>query len=107
MIFILIGGSIGAILFTGSKSKINDLKIEFRKNYSSVLLGSSIMYLAYSVMLYALNISRMSYAGTARELTIIVGMIWSYFFLKEKITKLRIFSVIVIFFGAVIISFSN
>ena len=42
------------------------------------------MYLAYSVMLYALNISRMSYAGTARELTIIVGMIWSYFFLKEK-----------------------
>ena len=41
------------------------------------------------------------------ELTIIVGMIWSYFFLKEKITKLRIFSVIVIFFGAVIISFSN
>ena len=106
-ILITIGGSMGAILFTGSKSKINDLKIEFRKNYSSVLLGSSIMYLAYSVMLYALNISRMSYAGTARELTIIVGMIWSYFFLKEKITKLRIFSVIVIFFGAVIISFSN
>ena len=83
-ILITIGGSLGAILFTGSKNKIEDLKFQFKNNYLTVIGGSVIMYIAYSVMLYALNISKMSYAATARELTIMFGIIWSYFFLKRK-----------------------
>lgn len=106
-ILITIGGSLGAIMFTGSKNKIMDLKLHFQKNYSTVIFGSIVMYLAYSVMLYALNISKMSYAATSRELTIIVGIIWSYFFLKEKIYITRFLSIVLIFFGAVIISFSK
>ncbi len=106
-ILITIGGSLGAIIFTGSKNKIVDLRLHFRKNYSTVIVGSTVMYFAYSVMLYALNISKMSYAATARELTIIVGIIWSYFFLKEKITFTRFLSIVIIFCGAVIISFSK
>jgi len=46
----------------------------------------------------------MSYAGTARELTIVVGLIWSYFLLKERITRHRLFAIILIFFGAISIS---
>ena len=65
------------------------------------------MYIAYSVMLYALNISKMSYAATARELTIISGIIWSYFFLKEKLTITRFVAILIIFFGAIIISVSK
>jgi len=106
-ILITIGGSLGAIMFTGSKNKIMDLRLHFQKNYSTVIVGSTVMYFAYSVMLYALNISKMSYAATARELTIIVGIIWSYFFLKEKITFTRFLSIVIIFCGAVIISFSK
>ena len=106
-ILITIGGSLGAIMFTGSKNKILDLRLHFKKNYSTVIVGSTVMYFAYSVMLYALNISKMSYAATARELTIIVGIIWSYFFLKEKITFTRFLSIVIIFCGAVIISFSK
>lgn len=106
-ILITIGGSLGAIMFTGSKNKIMDLKLHLQKNYSTVIFGSIVMYLAYSVMLYALNISKMSYAATSRELTIIVGIIWSYFFLKEKISITRFLSIVLIFFGAVIISFSK
>jgi len=106
-ILITIGGSLGAIIFTGSKNKIMDLRLHFQKNYSTVIVGSTVMYFAYSVMLYALNISKMSYAATARELTIIVGIIWSYFFLKEKITFTRFLSIVIIFCGAVIISFSK
>ena len=106
-ILITIGGSLGAIMFTGSKNKIVDLRLHFQKNYSTVIVGSTVMYFAYSVMLYALNISKMSYAATARELTIIVGIIWSYFFLKEKITFTRFLSIVIIFCGAVIISFSK
>ena len=106
-ILITVGGSLGAIMFTGSKNKIVDLKLQFQNNYKTVIIGSTIMYLAYSVMLYALNISKMSYAATTRELTIMVGIIWSYFFLKEKITFTRFLAILVIFSGALIISFSN
>ena len=106
-ILITVGGSLGAIMFTGSKNKIVDLKLQFQNNYKTVIIGSTIMYLAYSVMLYALNISKMSYAATTRELTIMVGIIWSYFFLKEKITFTRFLAILVIFSGAIIISFSN
>ena len=106
-ILITIGGSLGAIMFTGSKNKIADLKLQFQNNYKTVIIGSTIMYFAYSVMLYALNISKMSYAATTRELTIMVGIIWSYFFLKEKITLTRFLAILVIFSGAIIISFSN
>ena len=65
------------------------------------------MYIAYSVMLFALNISIIRYAATARELTIIVGIMWSYFFLKEKLTITRFFAILIIFFGAIIISLSK
>ncbi len=106
-ILITIGGSLGAIMFTGSKNKIADLKLQFQNNYKTVIIGSTIMYFAYSVMLYALNISKMSYAATTRELTIMVGIIWSYFFLKEKITFIRFLAILVIFSGAIMISFSN
>ena len=106
-ILITVGGSLGAIMFTGSKNKILDLKFQFQNNYKTVIIGSTIMYLAYSVMLYALNISKMSYAATTRELTIMVGIIWSYFFLKEKINLTRFLAILVIFSGAIIISFSN
>jgi len=106
-ILITVGGSLGAIMFTGSKNKIVDLKLQFQNNYKTVIIGSTIMYLAYSVMLYALNISKMSYAATTRELTIMVGIIWSYFFLKEKITFIRFLAILVIFSGAIMISFSN
>jgi len=106
-ILITVGGSLGAIMFTGSKNKIADLKLQFQNNYKTVIIGSTIMYFAYSVMLYALNISKMSYAATTRELTIMVGIIWSYFFLKEKITLTRFLAILVIFSGAIIISFSN
>ena len=106
-ILITVGGSLGAIMFTGSKNKIVDLKLQFQNNYKTVIIGSTIMYFAYSVMLYALNISKMSYAATTRELTIMVGIIWSYFFLKEKITFIRFLAILVIFSGAIMISFSN
>ena len=106
-ILITVGGSLGAILFTGSKNKIADLKFQFKNNYLTVIGGSVIMYIAYSVMLYALNISKMSYAATARELTIIFGIIWSYFFLKEKLTITRFVAILIIFFGAIIISISK
>tara|TARA_B000000475_G_scaffold269858_1_gene264515 strand:+ start:288 stop:1157 length:870 start_codon:yes stop_codon:yes gene_type:complete len=106
-ILITVGGSLGAIMFTGSKNKIMDLKLQFQNNFKTVIIGSTIMYLAYSVMLYALNISKMSYAATTRELTIIVGIIWSYFFLREEITRTRFLSIIIIFVGAIIISFSK
>ena len=94
-------------MFTGSKNKIMDLKLQFQNNFKTVIIGSTVMYLAYSVMLYALNISKMSYAATTRELTIIVGIIWSYFFLREEITRTRFLSIIIIFVGAIIISFSK
>ncbi|MAU24397.1 MAG: hypothetical protein CL706_03170 [Chloroflexi bacterium] len=106
-ILITVGGSLGAIMFTGSKNKIMDLKLQFQNNFKTVIIGSTVMYLAYSVMLYALNISKMSYAATTRELTIIVGIIWSYFFLREEITRTRFLSIIIIFVGAIIISFSK
>ena len=106
-ILITVGGSLGAIIFTGSKNKIMDLKLQFQNNFKTVIIGSTVMYLAYSVMLYALNISKMSYAATTRELTIIVGIIWSYFFLREEITRTRFLSIIIIFVGAIIISFSK
>jgi drug/metabolite transporter (DMT)-like permease len=58
-------------------------------------------------MLFALKFSKISYAGTARELTIIVGIMWSYFLLREKINLIRIISIFIIFVGAVTISLAK
>ena len=107
VILITILGSLGALLFTGGKNKIIFLRDNFKKNYLTIISGSIIMYLAYSVMLFALKFSKISYAGTARELTIIVGIIWSYFLLREKIDLIRIISIFMIFIGAVTISLSK
>ena len=103
-ILITIGGSIGAIFFMSTENKFRDLRNFFNTNYRAVIIGSLVMYVSYSLMLYALKISKMSYAGTARELTIVVGLIWSYFLLKERITRHRLFAIILIFFGAISIS---
>ena len=103
-ILITVGGSIGAIFFMSTEDKFRDLRNFFYINHRAVIIGSLVMYVSYSLMLYALKISKMSYAGTARELTIVVGLIWSYFLLKETITRHRLFAIILIFFGAISIS---
>tara|TARA_B110000240_G_C13317519_1_gene375577 strand:+ start:232 stop:630 length:399 start_codon:yes stop_codon:yes gene_type:complete len=107
VILITIFGSLGALLFTSGKNKIAHLRDNFKKNYLTIFSGSIIMYLAYSLMLFALKFSKISYAGTARELTIIVGIMWSYFLLREKINLIRIISIFIIFVGAVTISLAK
>ena len=69
-----------------------------------VPLASILGVLAYLMAVFAFSIAPLSYAGAIREVSVVLGALAGWWFLKEKMGGIRLLGAIVIFAGIVVIA---
>ena len=69
-----------------------------------VPLASILGVLAYLMAVFAFSIAPVSYAGAVREVSVVLGALAGWWFLKERMGGVRVFGAIVIFAGILIIA---
>jgi drug/metabolite transporter (DMT)-like permease len=93
-------------VFIVAKNKMSEIKAEAKKNKSNLLLIGILTFFGSLLVLYALEISKVSYLGTARNVSIVFGVLLGSFFLKEGYGKMRFIASLLIFGGIFLISVS-
>jgi len=79
------------------------IKKILRENFLRNLLGALFSFLSYVLILSALQISQVSLIAPMREIGVVIGAMFGWFFLREKLEKMRVIGIILIFFGTIII----
>ena len=64
-------------------------------------IGGTLSYIIYTIVVWAFTKAPIPMVGALRESSIFFSIFIGYFFLKEKITPTKIFSIILIFAGAI------
>ena len=79
---------------------------EFRDNRKGLFLMGFFGFIGAALFLYALQMSKVSYLGAARNISIVFGVILGSFFLQEGYGKMRFFASLLIFAGIFLLSIS-
>jgi len=82
----------------------NTVRTEIRKKFRSIVLSGPLMFLAYGLILFAFQFSRVSYIAPAREVGIVIGVIYGVILLREPFGKGRIIGSSLIVAGLALIS---
>ena len=88
------------------KRKSGQIKEEFRENLKGLLLMGILGFISAALFLYALQMSKVRYLGSARKVSIVFGVILGNLFLQEGYGKIRLFASLLIFCGIFLISVS-
>ena len=80
------------------------IKMALVKQPIRVPLAGILGVLAYLMAVFAFSIAPLSYAGAIREVSVVLGALAGWWFLKEKMGGVRLFGAIVIFAGILIIA---
>ncbi|MGQ9845629.1 MAG: EamA family transporter, partial [Caldisericia bacterium] len=91
-------------IYVLTKKKKNDLIKILNKEKISIFITSISIILSYSLIIFVIKISKLSYIVSIREVSIVFGIILGTIFLKEKYKVVRITSSILIFLGILLIS---
>jgi len=85
--------------------KIKNHKNIFQNVFNSgkqvFLIGGTLSYIIYIIVVWAFTKAPIPMVGALRESSIFFSIFIGYFFLKEKITPTKIFSIILIFAGVI------
>ncbi len=93
-------------VFLLAKNGSSEIKGEARANKRNLLLIGILTFLGSLLVLYALQISKVSYLGAARNVSIVFGVLLGSLFLKEGYGKIRFVASLLIFGGVFLISVS-
>jgi uncharacterized membrane protein len=91
-------------IYVHLKKKREDLFKILKKDKIGIIFTAIAIILSYSLIIFVMNISKLSYIVSIREVGIVFGVILGILFLKEKYGFVRITSSILIFIGIVLIS---
>ncbi len=80
------------------------IKMALVKQPIRVPLAGVLGVLAYLMAVFAFSIAPVSYAGAVREVSVVLGALAGWWFLKEKMGGVRLLGAIVIFAGIVVIA---
>lgn len=84
----------------------SEIKEEARANKRNLLLIGILTFLGSLLVLFALQLSKVSYLGAARNVSIVFGVLLGSLFLKEGYGKIRLAASLLIFGGVLLISAS-
>lgn len=73
---------------------------EWRENRWRIIAVSFFNTFSYVLMLFALGMSKVTYVGALRQLSLVVGVALGWYFLREQLNKTRIIGLILIITGA-------
>jgi drug/metabolite transporter (DMT)-like permease len=96
--------ALAIVLLLQRKGK--QMEEEFRENLKKLLLMGIFGFISAALFLYALQMSKVSYLGSARNVSIVFGVILGNLFLQEGYGKIRFFASLLIFGGIFLISIS-
>ncbi len=88
------------------KKKGKQIREEFKHNIKGLFLMGLFGFISAALFLYALQMSKVSYLGAARNISIVFGVILGNFFLQEGYGKMRFFASLLIFTGIFLLSVS-
>ena len=83
--------------------KTDAFKKVFKKGKKIFFVGGALSYTAYATVVWAFTHAPVPLVAALRETSIIFALLIGSFFLKEKFTLLKIFSVLTIFFGVILL----
>ena len=86
-------------------NKPNMIKKVMNKGKKVFFIGGTLSYIAYGTIVWAFTHAPVSIVAALRETSIIFSLIIGSIFLKEHFTFLKAGSVLVIFFGVILIKF--
>ena len=89
-----------------SRERAN-IKIEWRNNHSRIILTSVMVILSYSLAIFVMRTSPVSYVVSIREVGIVFGVLLGSLILKEKYGKVRLIASIIILIGILLITFAG
>jgi drug/metabolite transporter (DMT)-like permease len=94
---------IAILLFSRRGKEIGE---EFKSNFKSLLLMGIFGFASAALFLYALKMSKVSYLGAARNVSIVFGVVLGSLFLQEGYGKIRTLASILILAGIFLLSVS-
>ena len=96
------------LLFFVAVAVIEGRQVFYRmaKDWKKSVLGGGCTFASYGIALWAMTLSPVALVAALRETSILFGTIFSVFILKERITRIRGLSVLLIAAGAVAIKMS-
>ena len=83
--------------------KTDALKKVFTKGKKVFFIGGPLSYIAYATIVWAFTHAPVPLVAALRETSIIFALLIGSLFLKEKFTLLKVFSVLTIFFGIILL----
>ena len=78
---------------------------ELRGKWRLILMSGPIMMASFLTFRYGLNLSPVSYAVPVRQISVMVGVLIGILFLRESFGRIRLFSALLIFLGAIVTRF--
>lgn len=90
-------------IFIFSKFSINDIKNEWGKNKSRIIKVGFFNSFTYILILFALTMSKATYVGGLRQLSIVVGAFLGYKLLGENLNKPKIIGILTSVIGGSLI----
>jgi uncharacterized membrane protein len=85
----------------------DDLKLEWQANRGSIIIDGFLVLFTYMMILFAFQLSKVSYVVAAREVSIVFSTIFGIFWLKEEHAYQKFAGALLIALGVVFISVSN
>ncbi len=92
------------MIFLWTKNRIRQTSLEFKHNRTNLFVFGFFNFISSVLVLYALRMSKVSYLGAARNISVLFGVLLGCFFLKEGYGKIRLLASLLIFGGIVLLS---
>ena len=105
--YLMMVGSSGLLTpFIFARKQISDIQVEIRANWRTICTVGVLTFAAYSMVLFALEIGKLSYVWPVREVSIIIAVFLGRLFLHEKFESIRIAGACAIVAGVILIGVS-
>lgn len=104
MYFLVLGSTLFLAPYICRIHGTKAIRIEIKRKTGSIIISGFLMFIAYGLILFALQFSRVSYISPAREVGIVIGVLFGTLMLGEPFGKGRILGSCLIVFGLVLIS---
>jgi drug/metabolite transporter (DMT)-like permease len=89
MYFLVLGSALVLTPYIWRYHGIKVVRIEIKRHIRSIIISGLLMFLAYGLILLALQFSRVSYISPTREVGIVIGVVFGTLLLREPFSKGR------------------
>ncbi len=104
MYFLVLGSALVLTPYIWRFHGIRITRIEIKRHIRSIILSGLLMFLAYGLILFVLQFSRVSYVSPTREVGIVIGVVFGTLLLGEPFGKGRVIGSCLIISGLILIS---